>query len=296
MTTLASIPQWLKSGEISQYLLENSEPDDGELIIPKPLKLDLIFRNVYDILECIDTCLYLGLDKLPRELYDFCRTNLIVSDQVASEYFIQTEEFRACQLCGMEGNLLTNAILQNNMACVRYCVEDLQMANIDHFRKAVKENRIHICKYIMKHHPSWIAPIRMNCGFYFYLATEEIHDVSMLSYLREEVGVVWPYNILTMFLNHRKIEFAKYAIQHGCNTADFAADIAVHVGSLEILRLLAEKNVPMNNSFIFNFAVQFDHLEIAKFLYEKGARPNEHTHILAQNNPEMTAFLQQITI
>ena len=298
MTSLTKIPNWLKSGEISQYLSDNTNQTEEDFIIPKLLKLDLIFRNANDIIKCIDTSLYLGLDKLPREIYDFCQMNQIVSEDVNPQYqyFTQTEEFKACQICSMKGNILTNAILQNNMACVRYCIEDLQMGYMDHFRIAVKENHVHICKYIIKQYPSWIKPIQMSCGFYFYLAEESRCDMYMLSFLREEIGIVWPYNILTMAMNHRNIEFAKYAILHGCQTANFNADIAVNIGSLEILKLLAEKNVPMDSSFIFNLAVQFDHLEIAKFLYEKGARPNDATFILAQNNPEMYAFLQKITM
>jgi hypothetical protein len=297
MTTLARIPNWLISGEISQYLLENCEPDDCEFIIPKPLKLDLIFRNVNDLIECIDTCLYLGLDKLPREVYDFCRTNPVLLDQVAPKYqhFTQTDEFRACQICDMQGDILSNAISENNMACIRYCVEDLKLGDIHHFQLSINKNHIHICRYIIKQYPSWIKPIRMSCGLYFSLAQESTCDITMLSFLREDVGIVWPYNILTMALNHRNTEFAKYAIQHGCRTPDISPDFAVRIGSLEILRLLAEKNVPMNNSFIFNFAVQFDHLEIAKFLYDQGARPNQYTLSLAIDNTRMREFLQQIT-
>jgi hypothetical protein len=246
MTTLSSIPSWLICGEISQYLSENISPIEDEFIIPKSLKVDLTFRNINDIIECIDTCLYLGVEKLPKELYDFCRTIPILLEDVNLEYqhFTQTEEFRACQICCMQGDILTHAILQNNMACIRYCVEDLQMGDIDHFRKAINENRIHICKYIIKQYPSWTMPIRMSCGFYFNLAQESKTDMAMLSFLREELGIVWPYNILTMALNNQNIEFAKYAIQHGCRTPDISVDIAVHIGSLEILKLLAEKMLP----------------------------------------------------
>jgi len=38
----------------------------------------------------------------------------------------------------------------------------------------------------------------------------------------------------------------------------------------------------MNNSFVFIFAVQFDHIDIAIFIYEKRARPNEHTLTIAR--------------
>jgi hypothetical protein len=243
MTTLASIPDWLMSGVISQYLLENTNPTEDEFILPKSLKLDLIFHNINDIIECIDTCLYLGLEKLPREIYDFCRTNPIIMEDVNPNYqhFTQTDEFRACQICDMQGDILSNAISENNMACIRYCVEDLKLGDVHHFQLAINKNHIHICTYIIKQYPSWIKPIRMSCGLYFSLAQESTCDMSMLSFLREEVGIVWPHNILTMAMNHRNIEFAKYAIQHGCKIADVTVDIAVHIGSLEILQLLREK-------------------------------------------------------
>jgi len=297
---MTTIPHWLQKGEIFQFLLQNTEGEEQSFVFPKTLKLDLHFKNIADVLQCIDTCLYVGLHKLPRELYDFCLHYPHALNELwcLSEdcYFKETEEYKACVICARVGEqkLLDHAISQNNMACIRYCVEDLHQGAIGHFRLAIYENRISICKYIIHQYPDWIMPLKMCCGFYFDLAQRMPCCIEMVSYLYEEVGVCWPYNILVLALGYKNLEFAIYAIQHGCQIKDHAADLAIPLGSIELMRLLAERNVPLNNTFLFNYAIECSTIDMVKFLYDHGARPNSNSLILAENDTEKIEFIQQI--
>ena len=242
----ASIPTWLQSGEIVKYVLENGWIN--ELYGSKSLKYDLIFHNLLDVLECIDTCLFLGVEKLPREIYDFCRENPSVIEQIDDfpdyEHFIKTDEFQACRICATAANtsvLLCTAILENNMACIRYAIEDLHIGDVGHFQLAIKENRLLICKYIINHYPSLLNSLTLSSGLYYILAEKGACDMSLLSYLREKLNIIWPYNILTVALNSRNIEFAKYAIRNGCKIGDSDIDLAIRIGAVEVIQLL-ERN------------------------------------------------------
>lgn len=240
------IPTWLQSGEVVKYVLENGGID--ELYRSKSLKYDLFFHNLLDILKCIDTCLFLGVEKLPREIYDFCRENPLVIEKIDNfpdyEHFIKTDEFQACRICATAANtsdLLCIAILENNMACIRYGIEDLHVGDIGHFQLAIKENRLPICKYIINHYPSLLNSLTVSSGFYYILAAKGSCDISILSYLREELNIIWPYNILTIALNNRNIEFTKYAIRNGCQIEDSDINLAIRIGAIEIIQLLERK-------------------------------------------------------
>lgn len=314
MTTISTIPQWLQQGEIFQFLSKNNDDggddggDDGErgleaepFVFPKTLKLDLHFESIADVIQCIDTCLYVGLHKLPRELYDFCLHYPLALNEMWNLpddcYFKQTEEYKACGMCAIVGKeyLLDHAISQNNMACIRYCVEDLQVdVTIGHFRLAIYENQISICKYIIQQYPGWISSLKMCCGFYYDLAQRMPCCIEMVSYLYEEIGVCWPYNILASALGYKNLVFSIYAIQHGCEIRDHAVDLALPLCSIELMQLLAERNVPLNNVFLLNYAIQFATIDMVKFLYDHGARPNSNSLILAENDTEKIEFIQQI--
>ena len=290
-TAISTLPQWLQTGDFVQNLIENDDEREEPIIIPKHLKLDSGFSGLIDVFEFLDTCLYLGVDKLPSFLYDYCANTPGLIEQMriveqdsnfVYQYFITTPEYQACRLCACKNNsnhtLLGMAIVEQNMPCIRYCIEDFhQPATIEHFRLALVHGHIHICRYLLTHYPIWLKSIQYSWSLYTIVAEYEPHNIDMLIYLHKEVGVIWKSCVITTALIHYNIEFVEYAIKNGCPVPQYAVDYAIRANSMTILQLLLEKGLRMDSSFSLNVAIHLELLEIAKFLYNHGARPNNYS-------------------
>lgn len=304
-TTIELIPNWLKSGDFIHNLLELGTAPDEEIVIPKSLTFNLHITGWMDIFHIIDTCLFFGIDKLPREIYDYCIENPSISYHLQKaeenpdfvyQHITTIPEFQACRLCANSVNnvytLLVNSIKVNNIPCVRYCIEDLQYGvTMDHFRTAVYSGSISICQYLINRYPDWLPSIRWSSGIYNPLIESEPHDMYMVIYLHGKIGVIWNSSLIIKALIHENIEFADYAIKNGCPIPDYTIDYAIRANSLHILERLAEKGKKMDSTFSLNYAIQFDLIDIARFLYDHGARPNEHSLVCAGNSEQMREFV-----
>jgi len=244
-TTIELIPNWLKSGDFIHSLLELGTDPDEEIVIPKSLTFDLHINGWMDVFHIIDTCLFFGIDKLPRELYDYCIENpsIIYQFQKANEnpdfvyqHITTIPEYQACQLCCNTAYnldiLLVDSIRLRNIPCVRYCIEDLQcVATIAHFRTAVYSGSIPICEYLIQRYPDWLPSIRWSSGIYNPLIEYEPRDMYMVKYLHEKIGIIWNSSLIIKALIHHNIEFAEYAIKNGCPIPDYAIDYAIRANS-----------------------------------------------------------------
>ena len=105
------------------------------------------------------------------------------------------------------------------------------------------------------------------------------------------MGVIWNSSLIIKALIHENIEFAEYAIKNGCPIPEYAIDYAIRANSLHILERMAENGIKMDSTFSLNYAIQFDLMDIARFLYDHGARPNEHSIICAGNSEQMREFV-----
>lgn len=304
-TTIELIPNWLKSGDFIHSLLELGTAPDEEIFIPKSFTFDLHINGWMDVFHLIDTCLFFGIDKLPRELYDYCIENpsIIYQFQKANEnpdfvyqHITTIPEYQACQLCCNTAYnldiLLVDSIKLRNIPCVRYCIEDLQcVATIAHFRTAVYSGSIPICEYLIQRYPDWLPSIRWSSGIYNPLIEYEPRDMYMVRYLHEKIGIIWNSSLIIKALIHHNIEFAEYVIKNGCPIPDYAIDYAIRANSLPILEQMAEKGTKMDSTFSLNYAIQFDLIDIARFLYDHGAQFNEHSIICAGNSEQMREFV-----
>lgn len=314
MLTMSQIPTWLQSGEFFRNMMDIDSSVDTEMI--RPLKITFDFNGLRDVLEMLDTCLYMDVDTLPTEIYRYCRESpeLILEMDLfekntieqnrqtleSYEYFITTTEYKAFRICvesqtsicHSEGDhgLLYTAIRFGNMPLVRYCVEDCGVCNMDNFSTAVKYGRIEICQYILREFKEWLSPVRMS---WLNLHTAAVNgDLQMLQYLHEQVGVWWYGKVIQDAMYHGEIECALYAIKNGCPIPKYVLDIAIQIGSVEIVSALIEHDIDTTSPYTLNFALQFNRLDISRLLYESGATPNENTIICASK--DCMAFAQEI--
>jgi hypothetical protein len=311
MLTISQLPAWIQTGELYRIMsCDLTEDSDYEMI--RPLKTDFVFSGLRDVIELLDTAHYMGVDKLPEEVYRYCREtpdlllemNEFENHTILEEYsyFIQTDEYKAFRICAETyssilladeiNSLLYIAIQRGNMSLLRYCVEDCGICHMDHFRTAVSYKRIDMCKYIICKFPEWTHSIRMDslyCGI-----AASIDDLPMLIYLRETVGVIWTEETIHFGIRNQNIQCAIYAIKNGCPIPKFTIDIAIHDNSLPLVQALIEqKDIHTKNEYCLNFAIQLGRIEIAKLLYANGAKPNIHT-IQCASSHECIAFANRI--
>lgn len=314
MLTISQIPTWLQCGEFFRNIMEIDPLADTKMV--RPLKTTFDFNGLSDVLEMLDTCLYMDVDTLPAEVYRYCRETpeLILEMDLFEkntleknghslehyEYFITTTEYNAFRICvesqtsvcdsNGDNALLDTAIRAGNMSLVRYCVEDCGACNMDDFSRAVEYSRIDICKYILRKFKEWLTSIQMS---WLNLHTAAVNgDLQMLQYLHEQVGVWWYGKVIQDAMYHRKIECVLYAIKNGCPIPKYALDLAIEIDSLELVKVFIEHDIDTTSPYTLNFALQLDRLDISRLLYESGARPNENTIYCASE--DCIAFAQEI--
>ena len=84
--------------------------------------------------------------------------------------------------------------------------------------------------------------------------------------------------ILQITLINGKEDIAIYAINQGCRVSSVNIETASLVCSLELVRCIIEENPEIEiTSTCLNYAILSGNLEILKYLYEKGCKPNQAT-------------------
>jgi len=320
ITTISQLPQWLQG---DMYVSFNENDADTDTVLLRPIKMDLVFTCLRDVMQMIDTCLYTGVDKFPREIYDFACKNAekILREmnelehkrgELVDEYyeFTKTSEYIALQLCckcyeftqvdldenKKLGALLKKAIKNNNIPLVRYCVEDLGYCNLEIVTVVVSNGCIGILEYLLSRYPEWLPSIKWD--YYYCNTAANYGNVDMLAYLHETIKSIWTENTIIIALTNFHYDCAIYAIKHGCpipkNVVYYAS---VCEKSAKILQCLIEHgNISVDNSHYMNFAMRNGNLEFIKLLYEHGCRPNEDTlnSALFSNNQECIQFATDI--
>jgi hypothetical protein len=288
--------------------------------------MDLVFTCLRDVMQMIDTCLYTGVDKFPREIYDFAcinAENMLTEmnelederGELVEEYyeFTKTTEYIALRLCcgcyafsyyywdkqnklGMLA-LLKKAIESNNMPLVRYCIEDLDYCNIDMMSIAVSNGCIRIFEYLLNRYPLWLPSIKWD--YRYCMTAAEFGDVTMLAYLHEKVGCIWTETTITLALGENNFDCAIYAIKNGCPISRQSVYYAIVCEkSTEILRCLIEDgNISVDSSYYMNFAMRHGSLEFIKLLYQYGCKPNADTveNAIFGKNKECIQFAIEIS-
>ena len=296
---LSEIPSWAH-GEIYNFLKENQRENDKDIIFEKKLFFDLNVKSLRDVLNIIDTCAYFGTEKIPTEIYNFAIANKQLlsemnKDFISKEDYIIREEYKSIFLCTLlhestrvlpnyhKAELINSAIRNNNMALIKYVVEDLEYCDvIQAIDRAVIYDNIEMIKYILKKYPDMIDEIRnikSLCTF-----SIEKQNVKLLKFLVETVGVYLEDYILNIAIIHDK-DCAEYILRNttlkikiSYYTLKFAGKYRCQ-NDIFILIL----NYPYFNledkSMAFNYAISGGcNIEIIKYMYEViGCRPNDQT-------------------
>jgi len=190
LLTISQFPQWMQESELyksfstkdTKFTKDTKHDKNKDCPVGKELMIEPVFTGLRDILKMIDTCAYIGLEKMPRETYEYAILNndkLVIemeefeSDEgqsVAYSAFINTAEYDAIYKCVMYagsimadsydkmnlenlGYLLIESIKSDNMPIVRWIVEDLGFCKQAHLEMAVTYKHSHIVEYILAKKP-----------------------------------------------------------------------------------------------------------------------------------------------
>lgn len=303
---ICELPEWLQKGDMYKNFISNGDAD-CELL--RPIKTDLTFKGLRDIMEFIDTCLYTGLEEFPYEVYDFaCRYPLEILTEMnelemkegelfnAYYEFTNIPEYKAIRICcecyacshcydcdrSMKKYenmiLLQNAIIHNNMPLVRYCVEYFGRCTIEILNLVIVHGHVEIFQYLLEKHPYWVSSVKWN--YYYAMTAAENGKLNMLVYLHEELDVIWTEQTITLAFFGCHYDCVIYAITHGCPIPMQCMYYAIACNrSVEIINcILKDKYFHVENpELILNFAMRNGNLETVKLLYEYGYKPNEDT-------------------
>jgi hypothetical protein len=314
LITLSQLPAWLEGG-FSKDLRENSleEGPEDDCLIQKSLKLHCIFNDLRDLLEMIDTYIYMQLYEFPREFYEFARGNKGLTQSMLelesgngplSHLFelTKTPEYAAIKVCinnKLQEDLLTAAIIMNQMGIIRYVIEDLGYCQeLQALMNAVRSGHIHIIEYIFSIFPEVKPIFKFNTNW--PLVAVKNGNLAMLVYLKEQVGSRWnDRDILKTALTNHKESCAVYLLKNGCRLSSNSLELACNMDSLELVRLMVEGGqIPeiASSSVILNYAIRMDKLEIARYLYDRGNKPNQQTlfYLTDCKNPECARFAEEI--
>jgi hypothetical protein len=305
LITLSQIPEWLQGG-FSNYLQEN-DPDEDCLVL-KPLKVDLIFNTLKDILEMINTCIYLQVDKYPKEFYDFALNNVVLNQEieelesnkgplVSFNEFTKTPEYQVVKLCINSPDtceLMKAAIKENHMGLIQYIVEELGYCD---FYTAAIYGHIHIIDFVIGLSQSAFEYIE-SCRIQYYKIAIKNNDLKMLLYLKNKFNIIYDEEIiLQIALSNGQEDIAIYAINNGWSVSSTNLETASFTCSLEVVQLILEKYPKIKiTSNSLNWAISSGKLETARYLYQKGCKPRHSTllYISDCKNPECAQFAHDI--
>jgi len=291
MTTVSQLPIWL-SGDLSEFLYENEA--NASIAFPKKIKITLEFAGLRDILEMIDTCAYLGVNRIPFETYGYALCGVSLAEEVREfesnmtlreySHFIHTPEYAAIALCvknqsNCRETLLEEAVHIGDILITEYCIEHLKLLDTRFFIYAILPGNLEIIKYMLSQKP-WNQPNKIS-----YLKTNEcfcnlaaeVGAIDILAFFREKLELPWTESTVEYAVRKNKYATVKYAVENGCPFEETAVDYAVMIGSMEILQLLVlNSKKPVDSPYLLNYAGELKNIAMMRYLYDIGVRPNAH--------------------
>ena len=263
MITLSQFPEWLK-GEFYHSLLSNEENIHCQMI--RPLKTDLVFHTLKDVMELLDTCLYIRVEYLPQEVYKFASESpQLIQEIVELQFckgpliqyyeFTKTPEYKAIRICAneafiknkmqnkrhmtqlnMEERLLYEAILQKNLPLIVYCLNaDRNCCNIYHLEIALSGGNLEIVKYMIENNPQWTPLLQRQSERCLLFVVENDDNVAILAYLHKKLEAKWTNKILYTALKNKCQQSIIYAIKTGYTITPRFVNIAIEYNMLKYL-------------------------------------------------------------
>jgi hypothetical protein len=311
MTTFSQLPEWLH-GEIYQNI------DDTNCIIPKKIKTDIEIKCLHDILQLIDTCAYLGVDKLPAQMYEYACQNPQLFDElyqfenypektplIKYAYFIKTPEYQAIKMCILNQfvtyyTLCHEAVSSGNIQLIQFCIEEKGVKNIQYIYNAVVNNHKEVLKYLLAKFPEWMHDVTKQ-DYYCCIAAKYGH-LEILKYLRE-LGAPWTDRTIhtvvlhimenkDTYVNEKRYECLEYMIKNGCPINEYEINYTTKDRNTRLMIFLieiGEVNLQFNTDVMDYFATKGD-LEIMKYLLKKGMPFTVYTAMLANKYEHKECF------
>jgi len=322
-TTFAQLPQWLH-GEIYRNVV--NEDKNGDCIIPKQIKTDIEIKCLDDILQVIDTCAYMCVDKLPNELYEYAFHNPPIIDEMEEfesdkthkyQYFIKTPEYQAIKLCADNQfatyyTLCNDATRVGNIPLLRFCTEDQGVKNYQYVYNAVANNQIEVLKYLLVKFPEWTDEIKRH-GYYCGIAAKYGH-LEMLKYLRK-LGAPWSDASIHIVLlhimstkelsdkdnieNNKRFACLEYMIRNGCKINEYEINCLYNNGKNDkihdkiVMFLVEVGGVNLDfNIVLMDYYAKKGNIVMMEYLLNRGAPFTAYTAYLAKiyNHKECFEF------
>ena len=264
MLTVNQLPLHLQ-GELYKNVLDNFGEEE-DTFIRRAIKTDFIFETHDDILNMIDTCMFLAVD-LPDELFHYVALNKSVlyqmreyeldvnSGTIEQSFFVTTAEYHALKVLAefetsirfaVPYNLAAHAIENNSLVLLQYIgkryTEHLD-PYIIHF--AVEFGNIQCIDYLVEH-PK-IKPLifkitnNVSGKTLAHQLCGEAHTLSVLKHLHETLRFPWNENVIKRALSNKCNECLQYALENGCPIPfESAAGMAIRHATIDAFRLLVE--------------------------------------------------------
>ena len=253
MLTVNQLPIHLQ-GELYRNVLDNFSEEE-EIFVGRPIKTDFIFETHADIIEMIDTCMFLAVD-LPTELFHHVAQNTTVLTQIRQyeaevnsgliqeSFFMTTAEYHALKVLAefdtsMDYNISEHAIKNESIILLQYIVKNMEFdPHIIHF--AVECGHIPIIAYLVEV-PSIILFLEQKNTL-----CKEATKLPVLKYLRETLQFPWDKDVvLNAIQYHKHHDCLQYALENGCpvHVEGFyrpAPRLALRNPKTDALRLLVE--------------------------------------------------------
>jgi hypothetical protein len=313
---VSELPVHFHESELYKSFMEY--PDEAtEIMHSRPLKLDLEFRDLKDVLQILDTCNYLGCS-IPWKVYDFAYgkvslfESMTIFENLANkntgskneyqymeyQYFINIPEYKSIKLCAKFVDItkpvefIIYAIRMNSITLIHYFnhFSPFYFSNIrkhDNIAntivlRTVECGNIEIMEYFRQFR--WFDTINKTFRKKM-LETATIHDrLDMLKYLHETLMIEWDSIVVDTALPCESLSCLKYAISNGCPISEDSIELAVINCSLEYVKIIVETGAPIDSHNTL-FACERGKLEILKYLHEKNAPwHSKSVEFATQNN------------
>lgn len=258
MLTVNQLPPHLQGELYKNILAEYGGEEEQETPIGRPIKTDLVFERHSDILDMVDTCMFLAVD-LPDALFRYVEENPetflsqranVASDKIEESFFMTTHEYRALVHLAEFHNVLykwspkispyhlagyaiqNQALVLLEYVCKRFGDEIDTQGVIQY---AISCGHIPIIDYLVK------VPFikRILTPQYSQTLYSQVSNLIVLKYLRETLRFPWDEYVVEKALANNHIDCLQYALENGCPVfLESAAQYAFRQSTTDAIRLL----------------------------------------------------------
>jgi len=256
MLTINQLPPHLQ-GELYKHILDEYGVEE-ETPIGRHIKTDFNFETHSDILEMVDTCMFLAVD-LPTELFQYVEQNKTkmltqmleydASEPTEKSFFVTTAEYHALKvLAEFETSvrfprystyeLAAHAIEHNSLVLLQYvCNRYTEHLDQCIIQFAVSRGHIPIIDYLLE-----LPFIKQMLSIrVLYQLCSDAPNLTVLKYFRETLRFPWDERLIEKLIYNKDIDSLRYALENGCPLfVNMVAYRSLRHSTVDALRLLVE--------------------------------------------------------